>query len=778
MRFKGEDGQITVFLSIILVAVLLVAGVLVDGARIRSGEVHAKRSVDIAARAVLADYLSPLKNEYGIFALAVNDQEQLKEEIQSYINLNLMTEKPEARYTALYKFRVENVEVHPIYNLSENRVTRSQILEYMKYRAPKEMVESLMEKLLTVKASSSMSEAYKYKTKVDRLSGKMAKYQEKLKQCIDGEIDGRPANGACVNKYNLGGSRDRRIEKYEEASIAYIQYSDSLKILETEIEDTEEGEKLDELIKNKKGLLEQINIARKEWEKSYEVLYHLETQSFLSPNRDALKNIEGIKKQGREVKLELEKLKAYLEGRFDSSHELSQKLKDEMTKDITRLDELLVDGEKCEDISRYLEANIAYINSMLIKINEINQKIATNKGEAIYRGAIANQLAQVAGSYNNSIRYEYNYTGQSGGSKEKDTRLTEAAAAGKIFKNIIKADKKIDSSEQNTLPSVKKIISKDFSLQDSSYMEKNQQDDESPAIQASYKGSLDNIGDEISFDEGHEEGFAENAFGFIGSMGQMLQGELKDIRDEIYVNEYIMGIFKNSVPKLSGTNKTLDLQGRDKSKRETFFDSEVEYILHGKSSQNLNETMTKGQVLIVRFGLNTLHVYLDQEKRELANITATAVAGWWTAGAGIPIISNLIMCGWGMGEAVKDVSELMEGKAIPFYKLRGDWKLNIGLPVQHGPKSDSRLNFNYHDYLRLLLLTMNSKDKVDRVADLIQLNMKEKGIDHEIGKFNTYLRIEVDISMNYLFMTQAFMPSRKKTRDGRHMYNVVIYRGY
>jgi hypothetical protein len=38
--------------------------------------------------------------------------------------------------------------------------------------------------------------------------------------------------------------------------------------------------------------------------------------------------------------------------------------------------------------------------------------------------------------------------------------------------------------------------------------------------------------------------------------------------------------------------------------------------------------------------------------------------------------------------------------------------------------------------------------------------------------------VEATVSMNYLFITQPFMPKSIKTRDGRHQYKVVIYAGY
>jgi len=51
--------------------------------------------------------------------------------------------KKEEKSLDLYDYKIENVKVQPIYNLSEPEVLRAQILEYMKYRGPKELSEDL-----------------------------------------------------------------------------------------------------------------------------------------------------------------------------------------------------------------------------------------------------------------------------------------------------------------------------------------------------------------------------------------------------------------------------------------------------------------------------------------------------------------------------------------------------------------------------------------------------------------------------------------------------------
>ena len=77
MLLRKHSGQITVFAAIILLAVLMLAGMLVDFSRIGAGSTMVKRAAKTAARSLLADYGSQLKEQYGIFALQVQDEAEL-----------------------------------------------------------------------------------------------------------------------------------------------------------------------------------------------------------------------------------------------------------------------------------------------------------------------------------------------------------------------------------------------------------------------------------------------------------------------------------------------------------------------------------------------------------------------------------------------------------------------------------------------------------------------------------------------------------------------------
>lgn len=192
----------------------------------------------------------------------------------------------------------------------------------------------------------------------------------------------------------------------------------------------------------------------------------------------------------------------------------------------------------------------------------------------------------------------------------------------------------------------------------------------------------------------------------LSSAKMTLSGALAKLKEQAFLNEYL-------IQKLGSQTES----GLENS----FFRNEIEYILFGNRSQHMNSTFTKSAIMLIRFALDTIHVYSDPEKQIKANAIAATVAGWWTFGAGIPVISNLVSCAWAIAEAGYDVKALVEGESLPVYKLTGDWKLDIGLN-QASAKTPKILQIDYEDYLRILLLSKNEEDKLKRLLDIMKLN--------------------------------------------------------
>jgi hypothetical protein len=277
---------------------------------------------------------------------------------------------------------------------------------------------------------------------------------------------------------------------------------------------------------------------------------------------------------------------------------------------------------------------------------------------------------------------------------------------------------------------------------------------------------------DVEFDE--DGSFVDESFQYIIDFAEKLKDKALDSVSEIYVNEYILKIFKDVV-EIGASNTD------GKSSTSLFEKGEVEYIIGGNAHEEINKYLVKGQILLIRLGMNTLHVYSDPQKRLKALELATAVSGF--TGFGIPIAHNLIMCAWGAAEASYDIKDIYDGKKVPFIKNVDNWKTDL-LPTGFKAKENIQtegdiMDFDYHDYLRLLLLAKDKEVKMNRIEDLIQINLQQNNNDFKLSSCNTYIKVNAQVSIKYWFITKLFVPSEYKTSDGsRHVINVEVWRGY
>lgn len=795
MRFNKNSGQITVFLCIILLAVIILAGVLVDASRVSSGESLVKSAVGSAARSVLAGYSSRLKENYGIFAYNAATEDELRDTVEHYLEKNLGIISPGEASKAkidLYGFRIESINVSTVHNLSENRAFKQQILEYMKYRAPKEMIEGFVERLSTVKDMGRMSTAYSKKVGLDKMLGKLDKAQQSLKKYVDGS--GKDTD-KYINGFNLNGIWQETFNNYLGWKSDIVTSREELDMAEEELErlqqqriDTgasngeseEGGEENNDLInrindlKNKRDVLgERISSLDNSINEAWVNLRYTLTADFTRPNEKAVLDINKIMEAGKKAQELINGLESFLSIGFAGESDFVKTLSEELNK----IKSLILEGQQAADILMSLENNTQVLNQIIENLDMLKNQ--SNDDENVSLSEIIPELIL---KYDNHVEYSYEKPEKGGTAndprKDKVKELKETLLEN-LFDDVNFSKGGIIPEE---LPSRKKAASRSFEEEDAAYIKQALPDDSETIIgkEAQYEGELGNIAQDADLYD--EEGmFQENALGFAGSIGSLLEGDLIKLRDNIFINEYIMGMFKNHVPSVNkdeNENTFTFLNGISRDKKETFFECEVEYILHGDSSEITNRALTSAQILLLRLGANTLHVYTDAKKRKLSVTTATAVAGWWTGGAGIPIISNLIMCAWGMGESVIDLKMLTSGEAIPIYKSPGDWKLDIGLPKSSGPKTDAKLYFSYHDYLRLFLLVMNEDAKLGRMEDLMEINTRLKKPDFKASGCNTRIRVEAEISMKNLFISQPFMPDSIRTSDGRRKIRVLVYEGY
>lgn len=208
--------------------------------------------------------------------------------------------------------------------------------------------------------------------------------------------------------------------------------------------------------------------------------------------------------------------------------------------------------------------------------------------------------------------------------------------------------------------------------------------------------------------------------------------------------------------------------------------SEVEYIIAGNKTDKENNKEVRNKIFLLRFILNVIHVFRDDAKKALADSIGNAIAAACSYGAGGAVFSLLIIAGWSLAESIYDINALLDGESIPLIKDKEDWKLSIeGLISEINPDDkdneesvlDKMNNFNYSEYLRVLLMMTPTDTKVLRIADVIELNMGMiTGRRYRLSGVYNKINVRVFIDMN-LFSAEFI----GKTKED--FYEEVIYAG-
>lgn len=159
---------------------------------------------------------------------------------------------------------------------------------------------------------------------------------------------------------------------------------------------------------------------------------------------------------------------------------------------------------------------------------------------------------------------------------------------------------------------------------------------------------------------------------------------------------------------------------------------QTEYILGGKTGDIENLKSVAGRLLLIREGVNMVHLVSDGTKRTQAAGLASAITSAFLIPPATGVIEAALLLCWAFGESILDVRELFDGGKVPLVKSTADWQLSLeNLPeLLNGLDSvrrGSEDGMSYEDYLQVLLLSVSREEKITRAMDMIELCVREKG---------------------------------------------------
>ncbi len=678
----NNKGGITVFLAVTFMAVLTFAGSLIDIARIQAAERKVESALSTSVRSVLADYDGTLCGEFGIFGLDTRGgPEVLKQRLMRYFQLNL-TERHQGIRFIRYDLQGCRMEAEGLGSLTDESILRQQILQYMKYKAPAVMVEN---------AADSFDGDVIAGFKKAKLGQKMA-FAEKEKA-----VRGKAL--ALEEKLEALNGRIRSIRKNAESLTER-----KLQVLMEGLEDAI-ADKLPQCIEAHAAYA----AARQQ---SVDFLQEKDPADNLRNGEAGMQANESIRYD--QVEAGGEKagaaIQKYMRIAAPTAEEVSS-LRDRIDRQQSELGGLLARQEQTgEDAEQ--------IDSLRQQIEQLEQEI-DDRLEALDRTLADIRLEEVEAGEdvktNGKAHSEKQQEQKQGYENKTEEVRTKLEALGRYIPAawLLTARELADVRDESD-GDMEKLMQSAISVHD-----------RSGAAQS-----------EKSYD---------NAISYMRQLLQFLEDTSLNMRDKLYLTEYVMDRFTFITSKTERTRH--------------FKKGEVEYILSGsdipydmpKNSQAAVVKEVMAQVWFLRFAIDAIDSF---------------------AANGIP--DPFARLAWALAEgsiqACSDMLAMLAGEAV---------SISPGCPG---------IRLQYSDHLRFLLLMQDEEVTLRRIQQLMQVNIKmgadvgPEGSreDFKLGRYQTAVRASVSVPVNLWFLPVLSLDKLgfEGFQGNRYVVEKEVYIGY
>ena len=246
-----------------------------------------------------------------------------------------------------------------------------------------------------------------------------------------------------------------------------------------------------------------------------------------------------------------------------------------------------------------------------------------------------------------------------------------------------------------------------------------------------YEGLSKNIED---IDNLHKEETLEkqntNILTFMSKFQNFLSDVVVNERDNIYITEYIMDKYTFT------TSQT--------ERNHYFNKAEVEYILSGQDIEAENAALLLGDVWFLRFGIDTVDYFVTSKiPHPVARIIWAMVEG--------------------ATRAFKDIYEL--------YTTKKGCAICPSIP---------NVTVSYSDILRLFLLMKNEDIKLNRMRQLLQVDLMEENKEFRLENCETVVKADAEVKVNLLFIPLLQLDKLKLEhfKGGKYIIRKEIVTGY
>ncbi|MEQ8174811.1 MAG: hypothetical protein ABRQ26_07020 [Syntrophomonadaceae bacterium] len=177
--FRKENGNITLFLAIVIVFFFFFDAILIDYARILAASKETENAAQASVRSVLSNYDSKLQKDYGLFGVSQKGGSQ--QTVQSVVKGNLSGYLTGNSYTFI-DTRLESAGLSTPIMMSNQPYFEQQILEDMKYKAPIELILDIIDKFDNGDIKKDLEDGDNLKKNAEEMSKLIKKRHEKIQE--------------------------------------------------------------------------------------------------------------------------------------------------------------------------------------------------------------------------------------------------------------------------------------------------------------------------------------------------------------------------------------------------------------------------------------------------------------------------------------------------------------------------------------------------------------------------------------------------------------------
>ncbi len=185
---------------------------------------------------------------------------------------------------------------------------------------------------------------------------------------------------------------------------------------------------------------------------------------------------------------------------------------------------------------------------------------------------------------------------------------------------------------------------------------------------------------------------------------------LKGGKDELLQMKYMKNHFQSAVS-----------QSEDD---DSFFKYELEYILAGKASDEGNLKSTRNRIIAIREAMNIAYINQNPQMSDLAITMAVLTK----SPAAAPATHPALMAAWEFAQRLNDYRLLVHGKKVPLMKDDDSWAVNLKSiltnPTPEYIDKNNEKGNTYNEYLQAMIFLTNKDNRLLRMMDLIEINMK------------------------------------------------------